>query len=204
MLQKALSGELEGARAQLADLRQAVGRAQSPVQMRSMLRGCVLTQVLKVQRELGERYSAACCADSPDFWQEQERLLAELDEWGHNSQRGYMDRARDYIAAHFSDSGLSLNEVSGHVGLSVSYLSSLFSKYQPPGFSHYLRQYRVEQARLLLESTDASVTEIGYQTGFNSSNSFIRTFKSLVGETPGRYRERCQGGKYENGKDDDT
>ena len=137
-------------------------------------------------------------------WQEQERLLAELDEWGHNSQRGYMDRARDYIAAHFSDSGLSLNEVSGHVGLSVSYLSSLFSKYQPPGFSHYLRQYRVEQARLLLESTDASVTEIGYQTGFNSSNSFIRTFKSLVGETPGRYRERCQGGKYENGKDDDT
>ena len=204
MLQKALSGELEGARAQLADLRQAVGRAQSPVQMRSMLRGCVLTQVLKVQRELGERYSAACAADSPDFWQEQERLLAELDEWGHNSQRGYMDRARDYIAAHFSDSGLSLNEVSGHVGLSVSYLSSLFSKYQPPGFSHYLRQYRVEQARLLLESTDASVTEIGYQTGFNSSNSFIRTFKSLVGETPGRYRERCQGGKYENGKDDDT
>ena len=204
MLQKALSGELEGARAQLADLRQAVGRAQSPVQMRSMLRGCVLTQVLKVQRELGERYSAACAADSPDFWQEQERLLAELDEWGHNSQRGYMDRARDYIAAHFSDSGLSLNEVSGHVGLSVSYLSSLFSKYQPPGFSHYLRQYRVEQARLLLESTDASVTEIGYQTGFNSSNSFIRTFKSLVGETPGRYRERCQGGKDENGKDDDT
>lgn len=65
------------------------------------------------------------------------------------------------------------------MGLSVSYLSSLFSKYQPPGFSHYLRQYRVEQARLLLESTDASVTEIGYQTGFNSSNSFIRTFKSL-------------------------
>ena len=61
-----------------------------------------------------------------------------------------------------------------------------------------------QQARLLLESTDASVTEIGYQTGFNSSNSFIRTFKSLVGETPGRYRERCQGGKYENGKDDDT
>ena len=48
------------------------------------------------------------------------------------------------------------------------------------------------------------MTEIGYQTGFNSSNSFIRTFKSLVGETPGRYRERCQGGKYENGKDDDT
>lgn len=53
MLQKALSGELEGARAQLADLRQAVGRAQSPVQMRSMLRGCVLTQVLKVQRNWG-------------------------------------------------------------------------------------------------------------------------------------------------------
>ena len=49
----------------------------------------------RIIRELGERYSAACAADSPDFWQEQERLLAELDEWGHNSQRGYMDRARD-------------------------------------------------------------------------------------------------------------
>ena len=56
-----------------------------------------------------------------------------------------MDRARDYIAAHFSDSGLSLNEVSGHVGPKCcSDLSSLFSKHQPPGFSHYLRQYRVE------------------------------------------------------------
>ena len=121
------------------------------------------------------------------------KLLSRLEEWGRNSQRVYMDRAMDYITAHFSDSNLSLNEVSSHVGLSVSYLSTLFSKYQPPGFSHYLRQYRIEQARLLLQSTDASVTEIGYRTGFNSSNSFIRTFKSLVGETPGKFRDSRRG-----------
>lgn len=204
MLQKALSGELEGARAQLADLRQAVGRAQSPVQMRSMLRGCVLTQVLKVQRELGERYSAACAADSPDFWQEQERLLAELDRVG-TQQPAWL---------YGPGPGLHRRPLLGQRAVpqrgerprGTERVLSVQPVQQIPaaGFSHYLRQYRVEQARLLLESTDASVTEIGYQTGFNSSNSFIRTFKSLVGETPGRYRERCQGGKYENGKDDDT
>ena len=114
-----------------------------------------------------------------------------------------VQRCITYTDFHYAEP-LTLAFFADMCHVTKSYLSSLFSKYQPPGFSHYLRQYRVEQARLLLESTDASVTEIGYQTGFNSSNSFIRTFKSLVGETPGRYRERCQGGKYENGKDDDT
>ena len=92
MLQKALSGELEGARAQLADLASGSRTRSVPGADALYAAGLRADQVLKVQRELGERYSAACAADSPDFWQEQERLLAELDEWGHNSQRGISDR----------------------------------------------------------------------------------------------------------------
>lgn len=192
MVQLALSGQLDGAREQLDSLRAAVG--EDPALL-SLVRSSLLSEALRLHQDLGEQYASSSPAGSPTFWADGDRLLVQLSQWGQNSQRVYLERAKDYISAHFSDSSLSLNEVSEHVGLSVSYLSTLFSKYQPPGFSHYLRQYRVEKALLLLRSTDASVADIGYRTGFSSSNSFIRTFKSLVGGTPGKYRDAPPTGK---------
>ena len=94
---------------------------------------------------------------------------------------------------HFSESSLSLEQVSSQIGTTGPYLSYLFSTYLSCGFLDYLNQYRIEQAKKLLVSTDLTVGEVGFKVGFNSPQYFIRVFKKYVQDTPGHYRTKAGG-----------
>ena len=52
----------------------------------------------------------------------------------------------------------------------------------------YLLTRRVERAAALLRDTDLPVTEIAFQTGWNSLGTFGRTFRDVTGESPGGWR----------------
>ena len=55
--------------------------------------------------------------------------------------------------------------------------------------SDYISNYRLENAKTMLENTDLSMSEIGYSTGFSSPNYFSTAFKSKYGVTPGAYKK---------------
>lgn len=52
----------------------------------------------------------------------------------------------------------------------------------------YLQRRRIERACALLRDTDKSVTEIAASVGFESFGTFSRTFASIIGRSPTRYR----------------
>ena len=108
------------------------------------------------------------------------------------SRYRYVDSAKEYISVHYSDGSLSLNEVSEAVGISAPYLSGIFSEAEQMGFSAYLNNYRVEQAKQFLQQTTTNMTDVGYKCGFNSAQSFNRVFKKITGFTPGQYREHMK------------
>src|SRR6476659_9120788 len=54
----------------------------------------------------------------------------------------------------------------------------------------YLQRRRVERAMFLLRTTERSVTDICFETGFGSLGTFSRTFSAIVGESPSEYRRR--------------
>ena len=54
----------------------------------------------------------------------------------------------------------------------------------------YLLTRRIEQAKTLLRDTDLSITEIAFETGWNSLGTFGRTFRDVTGESPGELRAR--------------
>lgn len=54
----------------------------------------------------------------------------------------------------------------------------------------YLLTRRLERATALLRATDLSITEIAFQTGWNSLGTFGRTFRDVTGESPGELRAR--------------
>jgi AraC-like DNA-binding protein len=54
----------------------------------------------------------------------------------------------------------------------------------------YLIQLRVNRAANLLRQTDAPITEIAFQVGFNDSNYFARQFRRLIGMSPRLYRQQ--------------
>ena len=46
-------------------------------------------------------------------------------------------------------------------------------------------------AMALLRHTDRSVTEVCHAAGFTSLGTFSRTFRTIVGDSPARYRQRA-------------
>jgi transcriptional regulator GlxA family with amidase domain len=64
----------------------------------------------------------------------------------------------------------------------------------------YLLTRRIERATALLRDTDRSVTEIAFETGWNSLGTFGRTFRDVKGESPGQFRAREQADPYALGQ----
>ncbi len=100
----------------------------------------------------------------------------------------YILKAIDYISKNYANS-ITLNDVSDYLNLTPNYFSSLFTKANGTSFVSLLTEVRIKKAVELLSSTDHTITEIAYETGFGSFSSFSRAFKSICGSSPNEYRK---------------
>ena len=98
-------------------------------------------------------------------------------------------RAKNYIYDHYSDSGLSLNEVAGHVCLSPNHFSMVFSNETQTTFIEFLTKTRIESAKKLLIDTDLKLSIIANHVGYNEPQYFSYIFKKHTGQTPSAFRE---------------
>lgn len=85
---------------------------------------------------------------------------------------------------------LSLKGLSETLQVHPAYLSREFSKYfDDLSFGDYIRKLRIDKAIQLLTTTDHSLTEIAYLTGFSDQSHFARIFKKFTGKNPSAYRK---------------
>jgi transcriptional regulator GlxA family with amidase domain len=63
----------------------------------------------------------------------------------------------------------------------------------------YLLTRRIERAMALLRDTDRSVTEIAFDSGWESLGTFGRTVRDVMGESPGAIRARVSAAAHELG-----
>lgn len=61
----------------------------------------------------------------------------------------------------------------------------------------YLLTRRIERATALLRDTELPITEIAFQTGWESLGTFGRTFRDVTGESPGAVRSRTRAEAHE-------
>lgn len=54
----------------------------------------------------------------------------------------------------------------------------------------YLLTRRIERAAALLRDTELTITEIAFETGWNSLGTFGRIFRDIIGSSPGELRAR--------------
>ena len=97
-------------------------------------------------------------------------------------------RAKQYIGTHLN-SALSLKEVSAAVGVSPTYLSTIFKGIEPMGFKEYVIRQRIEAAKSLLTYSDCDIGTIAIRTGFCSQSHFGKMFRLHTGMTPLKYRK---------------
>ena len=86
---------------------------------------------------------------------------------------------------------LSRQEIADAVGVNKDYLTRIFHRELGISPWDYLNRYRIKRAKELLRATNASITAIATQVGFDDSAYFSRVFHREVGCSPREYRERA-------------
>lgn len=90
----------------------------------------------------------------------------------------------------YQNENLNLNMLADAIGLSGHQMSELINTRFGTGFSQYVRERRIAEAkRLLSEDKDASILSISLATGFRSQSNFYAAFRDIVGMAPGAYRD---------------
>lgn len=106
----------------------------------------------------------------------------------NSTSKSYVDGARAYVRANYSDSSLSLDKVCGSLGVSSSYFSSVFKRETGNSFIGYLTDYRMQKAAALLLETDDKNYIVAKKVGYEDANYFSYVFKKAFGMSPTRYR----------------
>ena len=81
----------------------------------------------------------------------------------------------------------SLQEMADSVNMSSKYFCRFFQEMTHRTPVDYLNYYRIERASYDLLTTDQSITEVAFNSGFNDLSYFIKTFKKYKGTTPKQY-----------------
>lgn len=98
-------------------------------------------------------------------------------------------KIKDYIAAVY-DKPVTLSEAAEVFHMNTVYFCQFFKKETGVTFVHYLNQYRIEQAKKLLKTTDDTVEVIAQKVGIENPNYFFRLFKKITGVTVGDFKKQ--------------
>jgi len=96
-------------------------------------------------------------------------------------------KAITYISNHYTE-GIGLYDVAASINVNPSYLSALFSKTAKITLTSYISELRIENSKYLLKTSNMSILDVCYASGFGTYSHFFRTFKNVVGITPAQYR----------------
>lgn len=146
---------------------------------RYLLKPSKMEELHEAVREMTSRLNAAA--------QKAEAPAPEESEQNANASNFIVRSALDYMQDHCTQH-ITLSDVADHVFVSQWHLSKLINKHMGQSFLDILGGMRIERAKTLLKDPSMRIHEVADQSGFSDVAHFSRSFKNLVGKTPGEYR----------------
>lgn len=105
-------------------------------------------------------------------------------------------RAKDRMDAG-SHEAWPVRRLAGVSGVSEAHFARSFKEAFGIPPHRYLLTRRLERAKALLRDTDRFITEIAFETGWQSLGTFGRTFRDVIGESPRELRARERAALHE-------
>ncbi|MEO0572613.1 MAG: helix-turn-helix domain-containing protein [Bacteroidota bacterium] len=92
----------------------------------------------------------------------------------------------------FLNPEIRLDELAKMLDVSRNHASQIINEHFELNFFDFMNYYRVSEAKELLVSSTAglSVTDVGFQCGFNNRTSFYKAFKKFEGTSPSGFKSK--------------
>ncbi|MBP1961573.1 helix-turn-helix transcriptional regulator [Paenibacillus aceris] len=107
----------------------------------------------------------------------------------HKRALTWLQMGLAYMQIHYAE-GISVERVSEHVGVERTHFTKQFSKTYGVTPMQYLQSLKMNEAKLLLEQTAYTLSEIASSVGYPDLFSFSKAFKKQIGVPPTLYREQ--------------
>lgn len=105
----------------------------------------------------------------------------------------FMQKLQALINANMNNANLSIEDLSGQIGLSRVQLYRKTKALTGHSPNELLRIARLKKAASLLASSEMTIAEITYKVGFSSPSYFTRCYKDYFGENPTDFLRRTKG-----------
>lgn len=114
-------------------------------------------------------------------------LLRVLEQMVSGRVSGGIAEMIEFVSEHCAEP-LTNQSIGERFHYHPNYVNRLFVLHTGKSLHQYLLGCRAERAILLLQTTDASVSEIALQTGWKNQSQFSRGFRQITGYPPSSFR----------------
>jgi AraC-like DNA-binding protein len=99
----------------------------------------------------------------------------------------FLDRVTDAIDKHRSRTSFTVDDLAAEVGLSPRQLHRKLKRLTDLTPAVFIRHYRLDVAAQFLRDDAGTVSEVAYDVGFGTPETFAKHFKERFGRSPSAY-----------------
>lgn len=85
---------------------------------------------------------------------------------------------------------ITLDDIADNVYLSRTYISRIFREEMKVTLTKYINKIRIDKSKQLLLDSSLTLADVANLTGFDDQSYYSKTFRSITGMSPGKYREK--------------
>lgn len=116
-----------------------------------------------------------------------DKLEENFNKTPHAGHRE-IEMVKQYIQEHYGEE-ISVEKLGEMVFMAPSYLSFIFKKETGQNLSKYIKSYRMDKAKDMLENTAYKIVDISNTCGYPNVSYFCSSFREYFGISPQKYRE---------------
>jgi DNA-binding response OmpR family regulator len=127
-----------------------------------------------LRRKMKEKYKGALLQTSP----------SEKIQSMHPKEAAFIKKITDTLEKNYAREEFSLPDFCKAIGMSRPQLFRKLKALTGTSPSNFIRSFRLQKARALLETTDINVNEVAFRTGFKDPSYFSKVFQEEFSVKP--------------------
>lgn len=93
----------------------------------------------------------------------------------------------EYVDQNYMDENLSTKMIAESVGMTSSYIGSVFKKVNQMSITQYITEVRLDKAKELLKKEEYKISDIAIMVGYSDVYYFSKRFKQFFGYSPKKH-----------------
>jgi AraC-like DNA-binding protein len=116
-------------------------------------------------------------------------VLSSFNFKNHQLHKRRIDKVLNYIYENLNHE-IDIKVAADILNMNVSAFCHYFKKTTNRTFSEFVNHLRIGYASKLLIETDKNISEIAFESGYNSLSNFNKRFKQIKGEAPKSFKRK--------------